>query len=131
MKNKLAEWMDAAGNKFNSANIAVGIQYWKMVQKSLFPGEDHAKSMIKKMETMHENGRDKEEIEEVSKQLQAYLFGTDIIQQYRDHINSSSSIQKFKGKIKSMMNLKDKSDEEVLKQLKKEEVDPGDLEGDS
>lgn len=131
MKNKLAEWMDVAKNKFDSANIAVGIEYWKIVQKSLFPGEDHAKSMIKKMETMHENGRDKEEIEEISEQLQAYLFGSSVIQQYRDHINSSSSIQKFKGKIKSMMNLKDKSDEEVLKQLKKEEVDPADLEGDS
>lgn len=117
IKDTLNRWVDAAGNIMETGDIVAGIKCWKTVQKVLFPGEKYIKSRIDLMESMHEKGIDKERIEEVSEQLQAYCFGSNTIEQYREHINSSSTVQKFKRGIKKIMGMEDASDEEVLEKF--------------
>ncbi|RZN61646.1 MAG: hypothetical protein EF811_04975 [Methanonatronarchaeia archaeon] len=121
--SKLSEWLNAAGNAFNKHRLGYGIHVWKTVQKTFFPGEQHSKRQIKKMEIMHKNGKSEEEIEEVSKQLQAYLSTVNVVEQYKKHINSDKKIRRFKSKIKSMLNMEDKSDEEVLQAMNEGEIE--------
>lgn len=120
LKDTLSRWVDAAGNVIDKGDVVAGIKCWRTVQKTLFPGEKHIKSRIDLMQSMHDKGMGKERIEKVSRRLQVYCYGSSTIEQYRDHINSLETVQKFKTKIKDLMGMLGKSDEEVLKKMEED-----------